>query len=242
MRFNDSSNKESSLYHDTIYWLTGSRQSSSAILPIVDFTGNANFALDAFVRKYFQVSGRWQYDDSNHVDGDGNPTLPIATSNLVANQKSYTIADEHLRISRVRVIDKLGNWKTLKPIDRRDLDDDQLAATGEPDSYDKLGPAILPYPLPDYSATGGVELTFERGSNYFTVSDTTKEPGIPAPFHEFVSLSAARRQAIAKGIMSKVQILDSELQRLDDDLLNFFAFQDRDEKPKMTIEPTMEWY
>ena len=89
MEFNNSSNKENSLYHDAIYWLTGSRLSSTAVLPIEDFTGNANYALDAFVRKYFEASGRWQYDDSNHVDGDGNPTLPIGTTDLDFDQDQH---------------------------------------------------------------------------------------------------------------------------------------------------------
>ena len=173
-------------------------------------------------------------------DGDGNPTLPIATLDLVANKVSYSIADEHLRISRFRVKDKQGNWKTLQPIDRRDLNDDQLAATGEPDSYDKLGPALLPYPLPDYGAGGGVELTFERGSNYFLTTDTTKTPGIPSPFHGWISLYAARRQAIAKPLTNKIQTLDAELKLMKLDLQNFLAFQDRDEKPRMTLKPTME--
>ena len=66
MQFNNSSDKANSLYHDTIYWLTGSRNSSTAILPIEDFTANANFALDDFVRTYYQFGGRWQYDDPNH--------------------------------------------------------------------------------------------------------------------------------------------------------------------------------
>ncbi len=242
MQFNNSSNKENSLYHDAIYWLTGSRLSSAAVLPIEDFTGNANFALDAFVRKYFEASGRWQYDDKNHTDGDGNPTLPIATTDLVANATSIVIADEHLRISRFRILDKQGNWKTLKPVDRRDLDDDELSATGEPDSYDKLGPALLPYPIPDYGATGGAEVTFERGSNYFTTDDTTKEPGIPSTLHEFISVYAARRQAAAKIMPNRIKVLDTELQRLDNDIINFFAYQDRDEKPKLTIKPTMEFY
>jgi hypothetical protein len=242
MQINNSSDKANSLYHDAIYWLTGSRNSSTAILPIEDFIANANFALDDFVRQYFQVGGRWQYDDPNHVDGDGNPTLPIATLDLVANKPSYSIADEHLRISRLRIIDKNGNWKTLHPVDRRDLNDDQLGETGEPDSYDKLGPALLMYPLADYGAGGGVELTFERGSNYFTTSDTTKVPGIASPFHRYISLYSARAQAIAKPLASKLQTLDAELKLMKLDLQNFLAYQDRDEKPRMTLKPTMEIY
>ena len=96
--------------------------------------------------------------------------------------------------------------------------------------------------MPDYSVTGGVELSFERGSNYFTTADTTKEPGIPSTLHEFISVYAGRRQAAAKIMPNRIKVLDTELQRLDNDIINFFAYQDRDEKPKMTIKPTMEIY
>lgn len=236
MHFNDSTNKELSLYHDALF-LTGAK---STTFDIVDFTRSANFALDAYVRKVFQLSGRWQYDDPNHVDGNGNPTMPIGTTDLMAGQDNITLADEHLRISRVRIIDKHGNWKTLEPIDRRDETDEQLAATGEPCVYDKLGRSILPLPIPDYSVTKGVEVTFERGSNYFTPTDTTKTPGIASPFHRYISLLPSQDQPGVS--VDRQQIITNNLKELDADLVQFIAYQDRDEKPKFTVRPPLEIY
>lgn len=232
MRINDSSNKEQSLYHDFLFW-TGAKEVS---ITYTDFVRSANFALDAVVRKIFETSGRWQFDDANNGD------IMISTTDLVANQDNYTLADEHLRLSRFRVRDKQGNWKTLRPIDRRDESDRLLAKTGEPVAYDKIGRSLIPVPVPDYGATLGVELTFERGSNYFSPTDTTKQPGIPSPFHRYVSLYPSRDQVLAKNIPNKLQPIDTELQRLDQDLINFIAYQDRDEKPGMTIKPTLEIY
>src|SRR5437763_632330 len=82
MRINDSSHKEQSLYHDFLFW-TGAKEVS---IDYTSFVRSANFALDAVVRKIFQTSGRWQFDDANDTD------LPIATTDLVANQDNYTIA------------------------------------------------------------------------------------------------------------------------------------------------------
>lgn len=232
MRFNDAANPELSLYHDFLFW-TGAKNIS---VSLPDFTRSANFALDSVVRKIFQASGRWQFDDANNDD------LPIAVTDLIANQDNYTLADSHLRISRFRIKDRHGNWKTLRPIDRRDESDRQLAKTGEPHVYDKMGRSVLPLPIPDYSVAGGVELTFERGSNYFAVADTTKEPGLPMPFHRYISLYAAQDYVLANSIPNKLQSITTQLQQLDQDLIQFIAYQDRDEKPNMTVERTLEIY
>ena len=233
MQLRNDANPELSLYHDFLFW-SGAKTVS---VVFSDFVRNANFALDAVVRKIFETAGRWQFDDANNTD-----SLSVATTDLVANQPDYSIADAHLRISRFRIKDRQGNWRTLHPVDRRDESDRQLAKTGEPRVYDKMGRSLLPLPIPDYSIAGGVELTFERGSNYFAVTDTTKQPGIPTPFHRYVSLYAARDHVVARSIPNKLQVIDTEIQRYDADLMNFVAYQDRDEKPNFTVEHTTEIY
>ena len=40
---------------------------------------------------------RWQFDDTNHTD------YPIATTNLVANQRTHVLSVSHLRITRVEI-------------------------------------------------------------------------------------------------------------------------------------------
>jgi hypothetical protein len=232
MYFNDSSNKEQSLYHDTLA-LTGSQTTT---YDIMDFTRDANFALDDYRLKIFDVSGRWQQADTNDT------TIPIDTTNLEANQDNYTLENDQLRVSRVRILDKNGDWKTLKPADRRDFDDDQLAETGEPEFYDLLGNSIMLIPIADYDADDGLELTYEGDSNRFTPSDTTKEPGIPRPFHRYISLFAARRRVVAKSIPNKLQFIDTEIQRLDQLLKSFIAYEDRDEQPFMSVKHTTEPY
>lgn len=232
MRFNDATNKEQSLYHDALFWV-GAKELS---FDITEFTRSANFALDAVLRKIYRTDGRFQYDDRNNTD------LPIATTDLVAGEDHIPLEDKHLKIERFRIKDKQGNWKTLKPIDRREASDDQLNETGEPEYYDKLGNNAFLIPAPDYSVEGGAELQFQRGSNYFTVSDTTKEPGFPSLFHRYISLFPARDHVLANTIPNKLQAIDVEIQRLDKELLEFFADRDRDDKPRFGTKPTTEIY
>ena len=47
---------------------------------------------------------------------------------------------------------------------------------------------------------------------------------------------------VSKTIPNKLQIIDNEIQRLDASLVNFIAYQDRDEKPRMTVAQTLEIY
>jgi hypothetical protein len=232
MEFNDASNPEVSLYHDALFWAA----TNSTDFPIADFTRSANFALEAVLRKIFMADARWQYDDENNTD------LPIATTSLVSGQDNYTLADEHLKLARVRVKDEQGNWVTLTPSDRRNLSDANLIATGVPATYDKMGRSLLLYPVPHYASSGGLEITYQRGSNYFVVGDTSKVPGIPSPFHRYISLYAARDFVIADSVPDKLQAIDAEIQRMDADLIDFFASRDRDEPPSMTVAPTLEIY
>jgi hypothetical protein len=105
-----------------------------------------------------------------------------------------------------------------------------------------MGRSVLPLPVPDYAMAGGVELTFERGSNYFATTDTTKEPGLPVTFHRYISLYAAQDYVLANTIAKKLQPINTQIQQLDQDLADFIAYQDRDEKPNMTVERTLEIY
>lgn len=232
MRFNDATNKELSLYHDALMW-AGAKELS---FDITRFTRSANFALDAVLRKIYKADGRFQYDDFNNTD------LPIATTDLVANKDHIPLEDGHLKVTRFRIKDKQGNWKTLKPVDRRELTDDQLNETGEPEFYDKLGNNAFMIPKPDYSAEDGAELQFQRGSNYFAIDDTTKEPGFPVPFHRYISLLPARDYVLSETIPNKLQPIDTEIQRLDTELVEFFAFRDRDERPRFGVKRTTEFY
>jgi hypothetical protein len=231
MKINDSSDEINSLYHDAL-WLTDADTSGFSV---TNFIRSANFALDHVVRKVLTVNGRWQFDDSN------NTTLPIAKTDLVAGQEQYVFADSHLKVTRVRVKDVQGKWWTLAPKDRRDFDDATLEEVGQPLYYDKIGRSIMMYPIPSHGATAGVELTYQRGSNYFAVNDTTKEPGIDSLYHRYISLLPAREYAM-KYNPERLNLIDAEIQRLDVELKEHFATRDVDDAPFMSIQRTTEFY
>lgn len=231
MRINDSTNQELSLYHDALDMV----DADSTTWPITKFIRSANFALDAIVRKILTVNGRWQWADSNDT------TLSTVTTALVSGQADYTLADSALIVRRVRVKDVNGTYRTLTPLDKRDLTDDVIDGSGAPTGYDKNGRSIILHPTPNYGATAGVEVTVQVGSNYFAVSDTTKEPGIDSIFQRYISLYPARDYAM-KYAKDKVSIIDVDIQRLDAEVKEFYATRDQDEAPQMTVEKTSDIY
>lgn len=200
---------------------------------IAKFIRSANYAMDAVVRKILTVNGRWQWNDSNDTN------LSVYTTTLFTGRSDYEIPDGTLIIRRVRATGSDGVLRTLTPMDKRDATDDELMETGEARQYDKLGRSIILCPTPTNGGT--LEITVQSGSNHFTVSDTTKEPGFDAIFHRYISLYPARDYA-QKYAKDRVQIIDTDIQRLDAEVKEFYAMRDQDEAPFMTVEHSTELY
>lgn len=200
------------------------------------FTNLLNSSLDKVTNLIMQCDGRWQYDATNYTD------LPIGRTDLVAGQQDYGLSATHLKIVRVEVLDAQGIWVKLEPVDVNEIEDsgmvDYLNTPATPRYYDTQGESIFLYPKPQTgyvtlgSSTGGLKLYFQRGSSYFDITDTTKEPGFASTFHRLVERWACydyalnRQIPIAKALRDEITILEQELQdhynaRQPDDPIQF---------------------
>ena len=229
MQFN-STDKSISIVADIDFLLFGTGETFNSDYSIADRTRNVNQSLDEAVSELFKADPNFMWDDTTNVN------FPIATASMVANEDHITIPDYSLVIHRVRTKDKNGNWKTLNPKLRRQLSDEQLTSTGEPVNYYKIDNALFFSPIPDYSVTSGVELEFQRGANHFNIYDTTKEPGFNPQFHEFLSISAALRYAIANGMKEKVNILTNEKERVRIQMRSHYQMRSPDERQRLSIK------
>ena len=153
-----------------------------------------NNAYEEVISYILNCDGRWQFDDTNFT------TFPEATTTLVANQKDYTFDASHLEIVRVQIKDTAGNWYTVDPIDRQDIDEPLetiFNTSGTPQYYDKDGSSIVLYPAPatgSVTLTAGLKVFFKRTASVFTsaeVTTGTKLPGFASPFHQILSYIAA---------------------------------------------------
>ena len=244
MVFNDELT-EQGIVQD-IYFDTSSNTNS---YPIADIVRNANKALDRAVSLILGADGKWQFDGTNKTD------LPIGTTSLVSGQQDYSFDEEYLVIKDIECSDSLGNWKKLIPIDNYDLDialSDFQTDDNIPVYYDKMGESILLYPSPNYSIdpdetpAGGLRAYFQRKMDYFTATDTIKEPGFAAHLHPYVGLFCSYVFAKAKGL-ANTEILKRDLRFYEGTTLEggndsgaiteFYSYREQDVLKQITSAP-----
>ena len=229
MQFNPT-DKSISIIGDIDFLLFGDSSILNSDYSLIDRTRNVNIALDEVVSELFKADPNFMWDDTT------NTNFPIATLDLTANQDHFTVPDASLVIHRFRVHDRNGKWVTLTPKLRRELTDSELEATGVPSKYYKIDNAFFPVPIPDYGATKGIELEFQRGANHFVSTDTTKKPGFNSQFHQFLSVGAALRYAVANGMDKKVNHLIAEKERIKNAILEHYERRSPDERPKLRLK------
>lgn len=184
----------------------------------------ANFALDQAVSLIMLHDKKWEWDDLNQTD------LPVATTTIVSGQQDYSVATTHLKVLEVKVKDVNGYYQPLEKVQTEEIEDyiNQYTSSGMPKYYGVRGNSIFLIPAPStayVSATTGLRIYFQRGASYFAYDSTTKEPGIPSPFHRLVSLYPARDYCGINNLPGKKQNAEELIARLEAKLAEFF--QDR---------------
>jgi len=162
-----------------------------------DITARINAAFDHLMPFLLSYSDNIRWDDVNHTD------RPFGTINLTSGQNDYTISQDDntldiLNLTRVRILVSAGATDYVE-IRKMNINDFRAleallpnpSNSGTPTRFLEQGNSIFLDPNPDYSATNGIQLFFEREQSYFVSTDTTKEPGFPRPHHELLSLYAA---------------------------------------------------
>lgn len=211
MQYNSHSTSQD-IVSDT-YFETSANSNS---YPIADLTRNANTALDTATTLMLLADDKWDFDSTNATD------LPIGTADLLSGQQDYEFDDDFLVIKAVEIADSTGTWSKLIPIDNLTLDERQAISefettNGIPVYYDKIGNSLMLYPAPNYNrrlveeSQGGLKVFFQRNIDYFTTTDSTKEPGFAKHLHKYVPLYCAYVYACAKEL-PKQNVLKQRLE------------------------------
>lgn len=230
MLFN-SSDRSNSIIADIDFLLFGNSFTFNTDYSLPDRTRNVNIAYDEAVAEMYKADQNFKWDDTT------NPDLPLATIDLEANLDQYTMLDSFLVIHRVRVKDQNGSFYTLQPAVRSELTDDELNSIGSASKYIKEGASIFPFPVPNYGYADGFEVEFQRGASHFTPASTDVGPGFNSQYHEFLSIFAAHRYAIANGMQKKAQALGLEKERVRMAIREHYQLRSPDEKPKLKLRP-----
>jgi len=217
------------LYSDCLF-LCGLDVADTTSFPLKDFIRSANFTIQKATRKIIKAKN-WQHNDFN------NATELIDKSiNLISGTNKYAILITWLRIgSPVRVKDSTGNWITIKHKERNKMTDNQLAATGTPTHYDKIGNFIYLFPTPNYTSAGSVELQYQTGATELAFNATTTIPGFPVLFHRIVSIGAAIDYCRVN-IASRVDGLKEMMKEEETDMILHYETRDDDEQPNLGVQ------
>lgn len=206
MQFNSHATKQDIV--NDIYFETSSNAVS---YPIADITRNANTALDNAVTLILGADARWEFDSTNATD------YPIGSTDLVSGQQDYEFDDDFLLVKSVEVADANGKWSRLLPIDSLTLEEkqsltDYMETNGTPQYYDKIGNSLFLYPAPNYNrrladeGEAGLKVYFQRQIDYFTVNDTTKQPGLALHLHKYIPLYCSYVYACAKELPKEAKL------------------------------------
>lgn len=232
MQFNNSTDTYLSLYHNTLFSL-GIDRNDTTTYPIADFTRNANNWYRRVNAWIWQVTGEWEYDDSNYTN------LPEATADLVDGQRDYELPSTAQKIDRVEVLDNSGNSQKLEAIDKSQITismDEFCKTSGMPKYYDVLGRSLLLYPAPSASNTtldNGIKLYFSRDIHEFQTTDTSASPGFIEDFHEMISVGAAIDFAETVGDYNRSTTLNNKMKSLKEDLVKYYGSNQRDLMPNI---------
>ena len=156
---------------------------SGNTLKMARFTQWINQSIGLVLCWIFVADGQWHFDDGNYA------TFPISTTDLVNNQRDYSLPADLLNIRQVEVLGLNGKYDSLSLLSeddyRRRMENMQEEA-GTPNGYYLQGNSIFVYPKPTSAyatLTAGLRITYDRYADYFTTLDTTQTPGIVQIHH-----------------------------------------------------------
>ena len=138
-----------------------------------------------------------QIDDTNYSDN------PFETYDLVNGKPDYKFTvdgDSNAVIDITAVLIQGENTTDFVKLDLMTIDDKDAqlvmspnasASGGTPKRALEVNNTIFLDPFPNYAASAAGKIFYKRTPSYFIVSDTTKQPGFPTPFHEMLAVASS---------------------------------------------------
>jgi len=236
MEFYNATDKELSLYHDSLFHV-GIAPANVTSFPVDgDFTRSANAWYRKIVGWIWEAEESWEFDDSNYA------TLPYAKSDLVAGQNDYALPSTAHTVKRVEVLDSNGDFYRLKQFDQKDVGgaiSEWKETDTLPSHYDLIGNSIYIKSAPaaaNVTLTKGLKVLFSRDVDQFTPADTTQQPGFKNTFHRLISLGAALDYANANEMDEKITILVASISEAKQELQNYYGKRNEERPVAMKVK------
>lgn len=226
MVYSDVSNKNG-IIQDIEFWTNlgdGVISGNATLLKVI--TSRVNESFNRIMPLVLAFSNFLSWDDQNNTDE------PVGTFNIVSGQSDYTIAADAnglsiFNITNVRILTS-ATGTFYYELEEMTMDDPRAITAmspnptdiGVPVAYLKRGNTLFFWPQPNYAATAGAKIYFQRDPAYFTSADTTKVPGVPKPFHGLFSLYVSHDWLLVNKPDNTVLItrVETEIARREKDL------------------------
>lgn len=210
--------------------------SNNVSFPIASKTRRFNSALDTFGEIASMFSGSAIFDDTNYdATTDG---FPIDTTDLISGRQDYLFDTDFSLLRGVFAKDTTGVYHELT--EETDPANTFLVPTGNsgvPTKYRIVGSSILLDNIPNYASVDGLKIVIGRKAYHMTISDTTRSPGVPSMFHEWLAQVASMPFLIANRMPNKNDIALLIQQKKDprnvDSIPYYYANRNKARKPGM---------
>lgn len=185
---------------------------------LLQFTASVNAAYMKATQLILTADGTWDWDDTN-MDN-----MPRATTNLVENQSEYQVMDslpttkqDWLEVKEVNIQNSSGDWYKLSYKAEKNFNtprSERDTVAGQPSTFSFNGTQIFLDVKPNYSATKGLQVLYNRAPLEFASTDTTKRPGFSTLFHEYLVLKPLyeweRDKSVGNSEQTKRDIIEME--------------------------------
>jgi hypothetical protein len=179
--------------------------------------------------------------DTKNFDDHNFAKLPQGTYDITIGERNLTVykdeeGAEILKIYKVFARNSNGDAYELEAKDIRQDDAYAIAYgddTGVIQAYDWVGTSMVFDVTPEATIANGLKIFYMRNASYFTEADTTKEPGLPALFHDYLVYYASWQYAMTKGLQRKND-LKAELDALAKGLAEFASAQSLENNIRLT--------
>lgn len=237
IQFSDTTNLTGLV--ETLARYTGTQTSTTSSYTLAQKTLDINNAYVNFISLASKAAGKQQVDDTN------NSALPLYLVDIVSGTSTYFFkfddaspSNQILELQKIRIKDANGKWTDfLTQIDKNEVDISQFQdISGTPEYYDLIGNAVVFYPTPNYTSVDGIEFTVTRTPVYFLTLDTTKKPGIPDMFHEYLVLRPAYYFCVAKGL-PQAKAYGETMLMMERDIKQYYANRNKTLSEVISSEP-----
>lgn len=177
-----------------------------------DLDRNLNRWYTNAIASILKVNGEWQ------VSGE------VATTDIVASQREYTLPTDILKLNEVYIKStSSGEYIKARQRDAINVDIEPESYHPYPPEYDLLDNSIFIYLSEDSitEVTAGLKIHYQ--SDVTELSTGTDKPNLAEPFKRYLSYGAAFDYALANEMWNKVKAFESQLVTYEAKMLEFYA-------------------